>query len=37
VFYEGGAHYIEVLGKQEPDLVADMRRLFARMLEGCQG
>jgi len=35
-FYEGGAHYIEMLGKQEPDLVADIQRLFARMLRGCQ-
>lgn len=36
VFYEGGAHYIQMLGRQDPELVTDIERLFARMLEGGQ-
>lgn len=32
-FYEGGAHYIQNLEKQEPDLLTDIEALFSRMFE----
>jgi hypothetical protein len=31
-FYEGGAGFIEFLGKQEPDLLVNIERLFHKML-----
>jgi len=33
-FYEGGARFIEFLGKQEPELLVDIERLFHKMLNG---
>ena len=30
-FYEGGAHFIEILDKQNPDLLIDIEQLFWRM------
>jgi len=33
-FYQGGARFIEFLGKQEPELFVDIERLFHNMLNG---
>lgn len=33
-FYEGGVRFIEFLGKQEPELLVDIERLFHKMLNG---
>ncbi len=32
-FYAGGAHFIHLLSKHEPDLLVDLRRLFKRMFQ----
>ncbi|MDD2890995.1 MAG: hypothetical protein PHE49_10220 [bacterium] len=34
LFYEGGARFIEFLGKQEPELLVDIKRLFYKILNG---